>query len=235
MKNISSRIECFEPLPISERVKALRKARGWNQVQLAELTGVSQGQVSLWEKGINRPSPAVLALLARHADDADRAMWVAEAGMSQFIEADDESEMRHVPVLKDAAAAGTPRAVDPANIELQLTLPRRWLPRSGKLFALHVKGDSMAPVVNDGYLVLVNVSERRPSELVGRMVAARDSDGGVTIKWLRKDDDMFFLVPQNTSERHPIRMLRDEGDWSIVGEVVKIIGDPPAPRKTRGG
>ena len=78
--------------------------------------------------------------------------------------------------------------------------------------------------------MLVDVAQRKADELVGYMVAAREDDG-VTIKWLRKDGDVYFLVPQHTSERHPIRVIRDEGTWSIVGKVVKIIGDPPQPKR----
>ncbi len=231
MKNTKIPIEGFLPLPVKDRIRSLRKARGWSQTEFAEAIGVTQSLVSLWERGDSRPTASALVKIAEFADDAQRALWVTEAGLSRMAVAEDEDGVRRVPVLKDAAAAGTPRAVDPSNVEYYVALPTAWLPRNGKLVALHVAGDSMAPLVNDGYIVIVNTAQRVADVLLGHMVAARDGEGGVTIKWLRRDEGHYFLIPQNTSERHPIRMLRDEGNWSIVGEVVKIIGDPPAPKR----
>ena len=215
--------------PIALRIKEFRKSRGWNQSQLAEVCGITQSQVSRWEKDLDRPSPAALATIAQLVDDSERELWVADAGMSNLL-LDGDPEVRRVPILIDAAAAGTPRAVDENNIEMSLPLPRRWLPNGGKLYGIRVVGDSMSPTVNDGYLVIVNVGERSSQQLVGRMVAARDGDG-ITVKWLRRDDGLFFLVPQVVSERHPIRVVQEEGNFSIVGEVVKIIGDPPTPKR----
>ena len=37
--------------PISIRLKELRKARGWSQVELAERAGIRQGTISAIEKG----------------------------------------------------------------------------------------------------------------------------------------------------------------------------------------
>ena len=88
----------------------------------------------------------------------------------------------------------------------------------------------MAPVVGDGYIVIVDVSRRDPKKLVERMVAAREGDG-VTIKWLRRDGDTYLLVPQHVTPRHQVRIMRQEGDFSIVGEVIKWIGQPPLARK----
>jgi SOS-response transcriptional repressor LexA len=84
----------------------------------------------------------------------------------------------------------------------------------------------MAPIVLDGYIVVIDTLQRAPERLAGRMVAAREGDG-VTIKWLRKDGDTFFLEAQNISRRHQVRVLRSDGDFSIIGAVVKLIGDVP--------
>jgi len=77
---------------------------------------------------------------------------------------------------------------------------------------------------------LVDVSRRDLKKLNERMVAARIGDS-VTIEWLRKAGKFFQLVPQNTSLRHEIRILTEDDNWSIVGEVVKWIGEPPPPRR----
>jgi SOS-response transcriptional repressor LexA len=146
---------------------------------------------------------------------------------------DHEIGGRQVPVLRDAAAAGTPRAIDEGEIEYTLTFPPSLLPRGGKLFGVKIEGDSMSPFLETGYVVLIDVASRSPERLAGRMVAAREGDG-LTIKWLRKQGDgVYLLVPQNTSLRHQIHIMHADGDWSIVGEVVKWIGEPPPPPKRK--
>jgi SOS-response transcriptional repressor LexA len=73
--------------------------------------------------------------------------------------------------------------------------------------------------------VIIDAAQHDPKKLVGQMVAAREGDG-VTIKWLRKDKNDYLLVPQHVSPKFPVRIMRDEDDWSVVGVVVKWIGYP---------
>jgi type I restriction enzyme M protein len=47
----------------SSRIKELREKKGWNQKELSEQLGVSQGAVSSWENGRSRPRSAQLAKL----------------------------------------------------------------------------------------------------------------------------------------------------------------------------
>ena len=84
----------------------------------------------------------------------------------------------------------------------------------------------MSPMLEEGYIALIDVAQKTAGKLIGRMVAAREEDG-ITIKWLRREGDLYLLVPQNA--RHPIRVIKPDGDFSIVGKVVKWIGEPPNP------
>ena len=112
-----------------------------------------------------------------------------------------------------------------------LTFPRRLLPPGGSIYAVKIQGDSMSPILESGHIVLIDVSHRDPARLVNRMVAARNSEG-ITVKWLRNGGkDVYLLVPQQPSQAHQIQVMRAEGDWSVVGEVVKWIGEPPPPKK----
>ena len=231
MENTKIPLEGFVPLPLKDRIKRFRKARGWSQTQLAQAIGVTQSLVSLWERGDSRPTPTSFVKFAKHADDTDRAIWVGEAGLAQFVVDDEMSGMRDIPVLKDAAAAGTPRAVDPDSSAFTLALPRNWFQKSGRLFGIRSTGDSMSPIISEGALLVIDVADRDAATLVDEMVVASDSEGGITIKWLRRDAGVYFLVPQNTSPRHPIRLLREGDGWQVVAKVVKIISDPPAPRR----
>ena len=231
--NTKSRLILPSLAAMGARIRAVRLAKGMNQKDFALGFEVSQGAISNWEKGVDRPSPRNLAKLASWtANDELRDFFLSESGLADITSKNSTRDEKAVSVrlLRDAVAAGTPRALDEEQIDDILVLPRRWFPRSGELFALKVSGESMAPIIHNGYLVFVDTSKRDPKKLVERMVAAREGDG-VTIKWLRRDGDTFLLVPQHTSPLYPVRVMRAEGDFSIVGEVVKWVGQPGPPRK----
>lgn len=118
------------------------------------------------------------------------------------------------------------------DIEKYLPIPQEWVDRKSSITAIKVVGDSMSPFLEEGYIVLVDTNDRDPKRLVNHMGAATDEDGGVTIKWLRKNPQgILQLVPQHTSLRHPILVINPEDGIEVVGRVVKWIGEPPAPRK----
>ena len=215
--------------PISSRIKDLRKLLGWNQTKLAEACDVTQAQVSRWEKGLDKPSAGALYAISRLAPDGEQEYWKDSMGVAFAVKALD-SDLREVPVLVDAAAAGTPRAIDERQVDYTMALPRRLLRSGGNVQAVPVEGDSMSPILENGYLAFIDVAVREPAKLVGKMVAARDGTG-VTLKWLRKQSKLYLLVPQHTSPRHQVQVMQDEGEWSIVGEVIGWFGTPPPERK----
>lgn len=46
---------------IGERIKAVREQKGFSQIQLATLLGISNSRMSNWELGVNRPDVDSLA------------------------------------------------------------------------------------------------------------------------------------------------------------------------------
>ena len=49
---------------LGETIKALRLEKGLTQPQLAQLVGVSNGMISIWENNINEPKASYLKALA---------------------------------------------------------------------------------------------------------------------------------------------------------------------------
>jgi len=131
-----------------------------------------------------------------------------------------------VPLLRDAAAAGSPRMIDQAEVEETLAIPRLWCPHPDHTTCIRVSGRSMYPVLDDGYVVAVDAFMSDPAQLIERMVAARDPDGAITVKWLRKVADEFMLLPQHTSPEYPPVLISRDPGWKIVGEVIWWIGRP---------
>ena len=84
----------------------------------------------------------------------------------------------------------------------------------------------MRPILDENYIVAIDTKDKVPEELIGKMVAALDPEGGVTIKWLRKGSGELMLVAQHTSQRYPPVLLKREPGWRILGRVLWWIGRP---------
>lgn len=57
--------ETYKPSTLGERLKTARKAEGYSQRKLAELSGVSNAHICRLEKDLESPSANVLAKLCR--------------------------------------------------------------------------------------------------------------------------------------------------------------------------
>lgn len=232
-----SRVNLPDRTEIAAAVKAARKSLGLTQGALAAALGSSQDAVSRWERAIDSPPTKAHIVLAQLVPEEQRSFWLDLSGASNLVLVHPEHQgaadhgIRGITVLKDAAAAGTPRAIDEKEHDFNLALPSHLLPMGGKLYGLKIDGDSMEPSLRNGFIAIVDVAKRNPRELVDQMVAARDEEGGVTVKYLRKQGKLYLLVPENTSLRHPVRVIQPGDDVGIVGAVVKWIGEPPPARK----
>ena len=213
---------------MAKRIKELREALAVTQADLAQRCGVKQSTVARWEKGQDKPPGQALIMMGRLVGEPDKWWWFKEAGINNddLESVHNQSRYALIPLMKDAVAAGVGQIVMESEIENYLTFPKEWLPHSSSLTALKVKGDSMSPIIESGYIVLVDTSQRDPRALIGDMVVAREGDA-VTVKWLRKEDKFYQLVPQHTSVRHPVRILTEDQDFGIVGKVIQWIGQPP--------
>jgi SOS-response transcriptional repressor LexA len=220
---------------LAARLRETRLAKGLTQKQLAASIGVTASAVTQWEKGLAKPQPMAMVAIGNFFGGDEGKWWMENAGRTkEMIEATIErymmiaaaSDAVQVPLISGRVAAGTPRVVDEKHIEEKLCLPANWVRPSQRVIAVRVAGDSMSPIIEEGYIALIDIAQRDPRRLIGTMVAAREGDG-VTIKWLRKEGEYFQLVPQNTSLRHPVRVLTAESDFGIVGRVIRWIGEPP--------
>jgi transcriptional regulator with XRE-family HTH domain len=129
-----------------------------------------------------------------------------------------------VALLKDSAAAGSPRMIQEAEIERVILADAHDCPHPDDMVAIRIAGDSMSPVLETGYIAVIDTAVHTAKELVGHMVAARDPEGAVTIKWLRDVEGRLMLLPQHTSLRFPPIFLHP--GWELIGEVVWWIGRP---------
>lgn len=50
---------------LADKIKSLRKARGWTQAELGQKISLSRTGINAWEQGLSMPSPAMLVELAK--------------------------------------------------------------------------------------------------------------------------------------------------------------------------
>jgi transcriptional regulator with XRE-family HTH domain len=99
------------------RIKALRQAKGWSQVKLAKLAGISQAALSELETGQSRtPSGDALLLLAKHLEtDPDFIVTGRASPVSEPVNDLEEVEIlklwRELDAPHRAAVMATARAL----------------------------------------------------------------------------------------------------------------------------
>lgn len=148
-------------------IRQLRKEQGKNQVDIARAIGTDSGNVSRIENDRQKPSVELLEKIAKALETSVAEIYrrVEHLGEPAAIGVNDEKYVM-VPRLDLPVAAGN--GFEPANVEVQGTLAfqREWLRKKGldptKLEIYDANGDSMAPYIRDGDILLVDLAKRTP-------------------------------------------------------------------------
>jgi repressor LexA len=131
-----------------------------------------------------------------------------------FTEREALPHTRQVPLLGRVAAGGPILAVE--NIEATITVAKEWA-GSEEVFFLRVKGDSMAPFILEGDLVLVRSQTSADNGDV--VVALLEEEA--TVKRFYRENDHIVLRPDNP--RWEILRIKERvPDFRIVGKVIGV-------------
>lgn len=132
-----------------------------------------------------------------------------------------------VPLLKCIVASHGGRGdISPvlhdAPVESAIAAPNDWCPNPAASTCLRVTGDSMAPLIHDGYILAVDSSQHDRAKLEGQIVIAWNKDRGLTVSRLRRYGQTDVLQSDN-SDYEPI--VLDGGEkWTILAKVLWWIG-----------
>ena len=142
----------------------------------------------------------------------------------------DKVQLVALPVLKVVAASPGEKGDDlhllsEAPIENMLAAPKDWCPNPAYTSCLRVRGNSMAPMIQDGFVVAVDSSQIDMNSLDGKIVIAWHKDMGLTISRLRLYDHTAVLVPEN-SEYGAVAISAKQ-PWKIVASVLWWVGKAP--------
>ena len=192
---------------IGKRIAELRRERGMNQEELAELALLHRVTIAKYETG--QVEPGALAI-GRIAD----ALGVS----SDEILCRTEKLPPFVPMIRDAVpivgeiACGQPITAQ-QNIEGTAELPDGVTTD----FALRCKGESMTPTFQPGDLVLI----RQQPEVQPGQIAAVGVDGEATLKRFYKQGENVVLIADNP--KFPPQVFPAGADVKIYGLAVGFV------------
>lgn len=198
----------------SERLKALRKAKGLSQGALSALLGVTQQAVGKWETGRSTPDPKTVARLAELLDTtADFLLGITQPQPQQFGGPVGSYAESPVPVV------GTVRAGYGAlAFEEDYGVEMAPVKDPDNYFYLIVKGDSMEPRIHDGDYALVR---RQPVLSNGELGVMVFGEGEGTLKRYLQRGNAVVLQPFNPDYDELIIRGEELNDLYIVGKVVE--------------
>ena len=135
-----------------------------------------------------------------------------------------------IPLLKVVAAShgekGDRSAIlHDAPVESMIAAPVGWCPNPSATTCLRVRGNSMMPLICDGYILAVDSSQSDLSKLSDKVVIAWHKDMGLMVSRLRHYDHTEVLQPEDREYESII--LDDKHKWRILAKVLWWIGKAP--------
>jgi repressor LexA len=168
---------------IGRRIAEVRRERGYNQDQLAEMAMVNRVTLARYETGVIEPGVLALGRIADALGVTTDELLCRTPKLPPFIKIVKDA----VPIVGEIAC-GTPITAE-QNVEGYAELPDG----VSADFALKCKGDSMVPTFQPGDLVLV----RQQPTVDNGQIAAVGIDGEATLKRFYKTSDGVVLVADN--------------------------------------
>jgi SOS-response transcriptional repressor LexA len=102
--------------------------------------------------------------------------------------------------------------------ESVLAAPAEWCPNLPYTVCLRVKGNSMSPLILDGYIIAVDTSEISHDKLVGQIVVASHKQKGLLVSRLIRFERTDALVSDRREyESVPVT---PGSEWRILGKVL---------------
>lgn len=190
----------------AERLKSLRREKGWSQQRLADELELSKSSVNMYERGEREPGFETMEAIAdlfnvdmnylygrTDIKIADPIVLKPKkpAIPKGFVEV---PEMVQVPLI-GSIACGTPITAE-QNVKSYIGVPAAW--RAD--FALECHGDSMAPTICDGDVVCIR---SQPEVEQGQIAAVRIGEEA-TLKHCYYQNGVVQLIADNPSVCPPM-------------------------------
>lgn len=198
---------------LQDKIRQCREQLSYSQAKLGEYLNVTQQAVGKWEKGIAEPDSQTLTKMAKLFNVSVDYLFGIDNDYTYSEKPQPTAPgSEWVPVYGDIAG-GTP--IEMIEDILDYEEIDEKMATSGNIFALKVKGDSMAPRICDGDVVIIHA---QPNVDNGDIAAVAVNGDTATLKKIKKDTKGVYLAPLNNEfdttffsneeiEQLPIRIL----------------------------
>lgn len=194
----------------AERLKSLRREKGWSQQRLADELELSKSSVNMYERGEREPGFETMEAIADLFNvDMNYLYGRTDIKIADPIVLDHSAasaprpipkgfvempEMVQVPLI-GSIACGTPITAE-QNVKSYIGVPAAWHAD----FALECHGDSMAPTICDGDVVCIR---SQPEVEQGQIAAVRIGEEA-TLKHCYYQNGVVQLIADNPSVCPPM-------------------------------
>jgi SOS-response transcriptional repressor LexA len=142
----------------------------------------------------------------------------------------DKLQLVAVPLLTAVAASHGEKGDDAsvlreAPVESIIAAPKDWCPNPASTTCLRVKGNSMTPLIQNGYIVAVDSSQSERGKLNGKIVIAWHREMGLTVSRFERYGHTDTLQPEN--REYESITLDGKHKWKILAKVLWWIGKAP--------
>lgn len=209
---------------IAQRIREARLLKQFDQATLAAKIDIATRTVQRWEKGEQVPDSNYLMRIAKVTGVV--AHWLLTGNGAMFVR--DQQKINVLPLptsrykkvqlislpLLSSVPGGVPSKIfHPDHVERYITVDDI---RDSNAFALEVKGNSMAPRIENGDIIVVSPKQEvRNGDIC--VVRVDDED---TVKRIKIEENFVHLIPLNP-EYEP--MVIRKKDVTFMWRVVKVI------------
>lgn len=192
------------------RLKELRKKKGLYQKDVANFMNIAKSTYSYWESGSSEPSYQDLKKLAEFFN----------VSVGYLMGAEDKPTKKGVkiPVL-GVIPAGVP--IEAVEDILDWEEIDEKLARTGSFFALKVQGDSMAPQLLEGDIIIVKQQETAEN---GNVCVVMVNGSEATVKRVKRDNTGITLLPNNPAYNPAYYSNKEIAELpiKIIGKAIEI-------------
>jgi repressor LexA len=208
---------------IATRIREARLQKHMDQARLAAKIDVATRTVQRWEKGEQVPDSNYLMRISKATGVTPH--WLLTGGGEMYFQPGEAKviplptsryrkvELTSLPLLSSVPGGIPSLMFHPDHVEKYITVDDV---HDSNAFALEVRGNSMAPKIEDGDIIVVSPKmEPRSGDIC--VVRVNEED---TVKRIKIEDQFLHLIPLNP-EYEPIAIRKR--DVSFMWKVIKVI------------
>lgn len=191
------------------------------KTKLSKATGISTGNISDWfnpDKSA-QPSADALVKIAEYLDcSVDYLLGLTDVE-KRVIE---PTKIYRFPVFYQSAAAGIGKLSEIDDYQME-EFQLKAVPKKAA-FGMFIEGHSMETIIYENDIVLIDPSEKEPSNLDDEIVIARFGEELICKRLSVNDEDQTYdFISENSSDDDKSRYNQKQSGFKLVGKVVKII------------